>query len=78
MIPPTAPGMLAVFVGDKRFGFSDPESFLDLRWLTKPVRLDLYLADDTWGPLTAGKRWRVQTSVSNVVARSDWLTLPAG
>lgn len=84
-------GTLAVFVGDTRLKLEvtpppnkqpNQLGWLDLRWSTKPVRLDIYLPDDTWGPFASGQGWQVQVEVQPAPAglplkpQSDWLTLP--
>ena len=83
-------GTLAVFVGDTKLKLENTapkqpnqQGWLDLRWSTKPVRLDIYVPDDTWGPFASGNRWRVEIEVSQpwglgwpLMPQSDWLTLP--
>jgi hypothetical protein len=83
-------GTLAVFLGNRRLKFDsgDPQTWLDLRWLSEPVRLDLYATDEASGPFAPGKRVQATADVSppasyvgqggSSVGKSDWLTLPSG
>lgn len=65
----------------------DLQNLIDLRWSTKPVRLDLYAPDEAWGPFAPGWRWRVAMVVTlpswvpgenSRHTQSAWLTLPGG
>ena len=84
-------GTLAVFVGGTQLELEmtappekqpNQQGWLDLRWSTKPVRLDIYVPGETWGPFASGNRWNVEIEFSQrgrTMPRhpqSDWLTLP--
>lgn len=91
-------GGLAVFLDGTRLklGAGDPgqcppkcdpdlQNWVDLRWSTKPVRLDLYAPYEAWGPFAPGRRWRVGIPVQlpswvpgeeSRFTQSAWLTLP--
>ena len=87
-------GTVAVFVGAKQVELvhkspkkPDQQNWLDLRWSTTPVRLDLYAPDEDWGPFAQGAHWRVIPQVclpqgtlggknGALDPESGWLTLP--
>ena len=65
----------------------DMQNWLDLRWSTTPVRLDLYAGGDAPGAFTPGQRFRVEAETSMpgwampnppLPSESEWLTLPGG
>ncbi len=74
-------GTVAVLLNDTQLKLDnsafEPPQWVDLRWSTTPVRLDLYASDNNSGAFAPGQRWRVTIRGQGFfVALSDWLTIP--